>query len=288
VSIAMPPGGSETRRDTVAELAQVLEEIARATPEPARPNKDVLKRKLGEWSELAMLAAGQRRLALPSAPWLWSLVGLLALVCIGVVVARPFFDDGAVRPTISSSVDAKKPDAGVQQPSVQAQVAPVRATTAPISSELTQWMQATARELATLEQGLEQLKASQAQLAHDNAELAGHLKDTQEEMTRHDAELAGALKAVQEETLRSNLSTAEQLKASREQITSIGEQLKANRERMDRTGTIQPPPPRPSKLTSPTPPGSNAPAVPKPAAKPSSPQAGVSPKNSNQSQPKQH
>ena len=41
-----------------------------------------------------------------------------------------------------------------------------------------------ARDLATVEQGIEQLKASQEQLARDNAKLAEQLKVNQERMTR--------------------------------------------------------------------------------------------------------
>jgi hypothetical protein len=55
------------------------------------------------------------------------------------------------------------------------------ATTAPIAPE----GQTIARELANLEQGIEQLKTSQAQLARGNADLADRLKETQEHMARH-------------------------------------------------------------------------------------------------------
>jgi hypothetical protein len=41
-----------------------------------------------------------------------------------------------------------------------------------------------ARDLATLRQGIEQIKASQEQLARDNAHTAEQLKATQEQMAR--------------------------------------------------------------------------------------------------------
>jgi hypothetical protein len=41
-----------------------------------------------------------------------------------------------------------------------------------------------ARDIATVEQGIEQLKASQEQLARDNAKLAEQIKVNQERMTR--------------------------------------------------------------------------------------------------------
>jgi hypothetical protein len=58
-----------------------------------------------------------------------------------------------------------------------------------------QSLQTIVHELAILHQGIEQLKTTQAKLAHDNAELVGHLTETQEQMVRHDAEFAEDLKA---------------------------------------------------------------------------------------------
>jgi hypothetical protein len=55
--------------------------------------------------------------------------------------------------------------------------------TAP-SPELTQLLQSMARDIATVAQGIEQLKASQEQMATDNAKAAEQLKASQEQMTR--------------------------------------------------------------------------------------------------------
>jgi len=145
--------------------------------------------------------------------------------------------------------------------------------------------QTIARELANLTQGVEQLKTNQAQLARDNAELAGHLKETQEEMARQDAALASGLRAAQEEMTRDNLSMAAQLKVSQGQIAAIGEQLKATQEQLNRL--VAPKSPRPPRLASPPPPQPNVIQRPKPAPKPQSSQAGGLPKNSTQSPPKQ-
>jgi hypothetical protein len=222
------------------------------------------------------------RLSLPGALRSWGLIGLLAVVCIGVIVfAWPSSDGRAVKPTTPSSAGAARADPGVQQPLVQAQTTARGAgpTSGPIAPE----GQTIARELANLEQGIEQLKTSQAQLARDNAGLADSLKATQEQMARHDAKLAEDLKAAQDEMVRNNLSTAEQLKANQDQIVSIGEQLKA---RLDRLGAPKQPP-RPPKLASPSSPQPNAAPTPKPtvkpAPKPQSPQAGLPPKSSTQS-----
>jgi hypothetical protein len=50
--------------------------------------------------------------------------------------------------------------------------------------ELAQVLQTMSRDLATVGQGIEQLKANQAQLARDNAKLAEELKANQEQMAR--------------------------------------------------------------------------------------------------------
>jgi hypothetical protein len=294
VSITTTPRDSESHDAMLADFTQALEQIARATPAPARPNEEIFKRKTGQPSERPMLAGILGRLSLPGALMSWSLTGLLTVVCIAVIVfARPSSDGRAVQPTTPSSVDAARADPGVQQSLVQAQTAAQGAgpKAALIAPELTQWGQTIARELANLEQAIEQLKTSQAQLARDNADLADRLKETQEQMARHDAELAEHLKAVQDEMVRNHLNTTEQLKASQDQIASIGEQLKVRQEQKDRLG-VPKQPQRPPKLASPSSPQPNAAPrpklTPKPATKPQSPQAGLLPKNSSQSQPTPH
>jgi hypothetical protein len=71
------------------------------------------------------------------------------------------------------------------QPAPPAQTAAeAAAPTAALSPESTQLLQSMARDLATVEQGIEQLKASQEQLVRDNAKLAEQIKANQERMTR--------------------------------------------------------------------------------------------------------
>jgi ABC-type transporter Mla subunit MlaD len=84
-----------------------------------------------------------------------------------------------------------------------------------MAPDLAQSIQMITRELANVEQGIDQLKTGQAQMVRDNAELAEHLKATQE-MARNNADLA------------------EQLKASHEQMATIAEQLKQNQEQIAR------------------------------------------------------
>jgi len=72
------------------------------------------------------------------------------------------------------------------QPAAPTQTAPEAAapTAAALSPDSTQLLQSMARDLATVEQGIQQLKASQEQLSRDNAKLAEQLKVNQERMTR--------------------------------------------------------------------------------------------------------
>jgi len=167
-------------------------------------------------------------------------MGLLAVACIGVAAAFAWpspHGQAAPEPISTSSVTieknerpaqpapsnagvAAKTDAGLPQRSGQAQTtlqraAPVAPTAAPMAPDLAQSIQMITRELANVEQGIDQLKTGQAQMVRDNAELAEHLKATQE-MARNNADLA------------------EQFKASHEQMANIAEQLKQSQEQIAR------------------------------------------------------
>jgi hypothetical protein len=69
-------------------------------------------------------------------------------------------------------------------PAQPAQVAPQDAApaSAPMAPELTQLLQAMARDIATVEQGVEQLKANQERMAADNARAIEQLRADQEQM----------------------------------------------------------------------------------------------------------
>ena len=65
------------------------------------------------------------------------------------------------------------------------QPAPQDAAAAPIPPELTQLLLPTmARDLANVQQGIEQLKTSQEQMVRENARTAEQLKASQEQMAR--------------------------------------------------------------------------------------------------------
>jgi hypothetical protein len=88
-------------------------------------------------------------------------------------------------PSADQAVAAATAQPAAPQSAAPAQTAPeAAAPTAALSPESRQLLQSMARDLATVEQGIEQLKASQEQLARDNAKLAEQLKVNQERMTR--------------------------------------------------------------------------------------------------------
>jgi len=215
-------------------------------------------------------------------PALWS-VGLLTVAFIGITAFASRSDRGqaAPDPISTSSVSKEKSemparpvpnkadvtaetDAGTPQPSrgqttIQ-RVARESPAAAPIAPDLAQQIQTIARELANLEQGIDQLKTGQAQMIRDNAELAEHLKAAQE-MARHNADLAEDLKAAQAQMARDNVNFAEQLRTTQEQMTKIAEHLKESQEQVARL-LASDQKPRPKTLASSPPPIANSPRKP--------------------------
>jgi hypothetical protein len=86
----------------------------------------------------------------------------------------------------SSPVQLAAAETSLLQPTPTAQ-APVQdvpaPAAAPASPDLTQMLQSMARDIATVEQGIEQLKANQAQMAADNARAIEGLRASQEQLT---------------------------------------------------------------------------------------------------------
>jgi len=102
-----------------------------------------------------------------------------------------------------STVQVAAATPGLPQPTASAQTAPQEfaPTAAPISPELTQLLQTMARDLANVQQGIEQLKTSQEELARENARIAEQLKASQEQMAR-------AIANASEQNLRPRTSAA--------------------------------------------------------------------------------
>ena len=148
-------------------------------------------------------------------------IGLTLAACIGVVAIAwqsPFYGDAARQiiarwapqlvPTLSLTLEnpglpaqpsqAATARTAPPQPAPLAQTAPegVAPTAAALSPESTPSLQSMARDLATVGQKIEQLKASQEQMARDNANLAEQLKTSQEQ------QMARVIAMVSEQTLR--------------------------------------------------------------------------------------
>jgi chromosome segregation ATPase len=112
------------------------------------------------------------------------------------------------------------------------------------------------RELANIQQAIDQLKTERAQMIRDNEEIADQLKAAQE-LARRSADIAENLKATQAQVIRQNADLADDLKAARaefaerlrvsqEQTAKLSEQLKTNQEQLTRlTAPERKPHPKP-------------------------------------------
>lgn len=177
------------------------------------------------------------------------LIGLLLAACVSVAAAFAWqsshgdaaklaIDRWAPPRVTTSSLSLEKQDAPARpipptidvatakpappQPTPLAQISPqdVAPTTAPMSLELAQWLQTMARDLANVEQGIEQLKTNQDQMVRDYAAVAGQLEAAQVQIAQHNAAVA-ELKASQEQLAREHAAVAEQVKASQEQMARL-------------------------------------------------------------------
>jgi len=185
------------------ELAHAHEQITRAGEEIARAEEQLSKLEHDA-------VPGSRRLF--DRPAVRGLTGLLLAACIGVaaiawqssygdaakeIIARwapqrvatsspPLENPGLAAQPSPPAVEAAGANTAPSQPALLAQTVPedVAPTAAPPSPELTQVLQSMARDLATLGQEIEQLKAGQEQMARDNANTAEQLKASREQMAR--------------------------------------------------------------------------------------------------------
>jgi len=202
-------------------LAQVFEQITRVDEEIARAEEQLSKRDdaARHPSDHPQTRMNTFRPAVRgNRPSLGgravrAFIGLTLAACIGVVAIAwqsPSYGDAArqiiarwapqLAPTLSlmlenpglpaqpspPTIQAAAAKTAPPQPATLAQTAPEGAapTAAAVSPELTPLLQSMARDLATVGQRVEQLKASQEQMARDNANLAEQLKAGREEMAR--------------------------------------------------------------------------------------------------------
>ena len=300
----------------VAALKQACQQIGRADKQLPRVNEQVSKL---EQDAARHPLDQQKRLAVPPRRSsrgrlaLQGLIGLLMAACIGAaaialrshgdaakqmiarwtpqpyLISSPAPESPVPAQPSPSAVQASAAKAAPQQPALpappaQTALAGAAPTAAAPSSGQAQLLQSMARELAAVEQEIEQLKSSQKQMARDNAELAEQLKASQEQMARDNAAVADQLKASQEhmagliakawqeQMVRDNAAVAEQLKASQEQMA----RLIAKASEQNLRPKTSAPPPRP--IATPTR---------KPVPKLSSPQARAQPQAPMQGRPEQ-
>lgn len=224
---ALNPKQTDLRHVLVAradeEIAHAYEQITRADEQIARAEKQL--------SKLERDATPGNR-SLFDRPAARGLTGLLLAACIGaaaIVWQSPYHDaakEAIARwapPSVvtssppletaelpaqpnSSAVQAAAATTVLPQPAPPAQPAPevVAPTAAALPPELTQLLQSMAGDLATLRQGIEQLRAGQEQMARDNANTAEQLKASQEQMARVIAKASEAKAA--EQSLRPKIS----------------------------------------------------------------------------------
>jgi hypothetical protein len=184
------------------ELARAHKQITSADEQIARTEKQLSKLELAA----SRAVPGKRGRVVRG------LIGLMLAACIGIAAvawqspygdaAKQIIASWVPQLVLTSSLPLEKPGLPAQPspPTVQvaaantvptpqaplAQTAPedVVPVAAALSPELTQLLQSMAQDLATLGQGIEQLKASHQQMARDNANAAEQLKASQEQMAR--------------------------------------------------------------------------------------------------------
>jgi len=188
-----------------ARLAHAYEQIAQADDQLARVTEQLSRM---EQAAARYPSAVPGRKASRDTSTLRALIGLTLAACIGVAafVSQSSYGD-AFKPIISRwaphLMSTQLENSGLPaqpRPSIQlaaAEAAPPQATpsasvtaqdsapaVAPTPSELAQLFKEITRVLANVEQGVEQLKAGQEQMASNNAKVVEQLRASQEQMTR--------------------------------------------------------------------------------------------------------
>jgi hypothetical protein len=189
-------------------LVKVYEQIVRAEEKPSQPNHYAAPHPSDPQIPVETVCPAVTR----ERSTLRRSIGLLlaAFTCVAVIASQLSYSDAAkliiawwVPQLIPSSSELLEKPGGRTQPSpptvqaVPAQPAPPQPVTPPqttpqdvgptaasVSPELGQSLQTMTRSLANVEQGIEQLKARQDQIASENAQAVEQLKASQEQMAR--------------------------------------------------------------------------------------------------------
>jgi hypothetical protein len=186
-------------------LAHAYEQIASADEQLARVNEQISRM---ESDAARKKAVNKLRRPSRGRPALRGFVGLLltACICIAAFASQSSYGETARlmisrwAPQLASSLPSATPkladqqslptvqvaaaDAAISQLSPPAQTVPQDAAPVPIPPEVTQSLQTMARDLASVQQEIGQLKASQEELVRENARTAEQLKASQEQIAR--------------------------------------------------------------------------------------------------------
>ncbi|WP_244608402.1 hypothetical protein [Bradyrhizobium algeriense] len=199
-------------------LAHAYEQIASADEQLARINEQISRI---EDDAARKQAVNKLRRPSRGRPALRGFIGLLltAGICFAAFVSQSYGETARQMisrwaPQLASSLPSATPelaaqqspppvqvaaaDAAISQLSPPAQTAPQDAAPAAIPPEVTQSLQTMARDLASVQQEIGQLKAAQEALARENARTAEQLKASQE----HQEQMARAISSASEQNLR--------------------------------------------------------------------------------------
>jgi hypothetical protein len=184
------------------QIARADDELTRVTEKLSRMEHDAARRPAVAYSPQPVRGGSGSR----------GLIAFLLAACIGGAAFASHSSYGeaareAIAPFVPSYVSAAwlsvKPQGAAQQGSSPVQLAaagttllqpvpvaqtpvqdvpPTTAAAAP-SADVTQMLQSMAHDIAAVEQGIEQLKANQAQMAADNARAVEELRAGQEQLT---------------------------------------------------------------------------------------------------------
>jgi septal ring factor EnvC (AmiA/AmiB activator) len=225
----LDPKQTEPRHTLIAraddELAHAYQQITSAGEQIARAEEQ-----LSRLERAARAVPGKRRPL--GGPAVRGFIGVILAACIGVAAvawqspygdpARDVITRWAPQLALASTLLPEKPAPPAQpsppavqaaaaqaaplQPAPLAQSAPehVAPAVAALSPELTQLLQSMARDLANLGQSIEQLKASQQQMARDHVNAVDLLRVSQEQMARAIAKTSEA--KTSEQNLRPKIS----------------------------------------------------------------------------------
>jgi len=182
------------------ELAHAYEQLTSAGEEMARAEEQ-----LSKLEQDAARTAAQRKRSWLGGQAVRGFTGLVLAACIfaAAMVSQSSYGDTAKQivarwaprlvataplPLDSSGLPAqlspRVAQANAAQTAPQSSPQEAAPTTASISPELTQLLQSMARDLATLGQGIAELKTRQEQMARDNANAVEQLKAGQDQMAR--------------------------------------------------------------------------------------------------------